>query len=63
MTEEEVMNVRLHLAWQPIFGGGCRGLDYFNVLRLSLPEVQYILEWTDRRYTSEASSFSRRGRK
>jgi len=57
------MNIRLQLAWQPILGGGCRGLGFFDTLKLSMTEVHHILRWTDKRYTSEASSFSRRGRR
>lgn len=39
------MNIRLELAYQPLFGGGIRGLGYFDVLDLPMTDVADILDW------------------
>ena len=56
------MNIQLELSWQPIFGGGCRGIGYFDALNLGMKEIHYIFDWIERRYKSESSAFAKRGR-
>lgn len=53
--------IQLELAWQPIFGGGVRGLGYYDVLGLTMEEVWFVLDWTAKRHAEEAKAFKRGG--
>lgn len=46
--------MRLELSYQPIFGGGVRGINYFDVLKLSIEEALYISDWMAERRKEES---------
>jgi len=44
MTSEDIRAIQRSLSWQPIFGCSLR-IGYFEVLQLTLQEVDELFEW------------------
>lgn len=62
LTEEDLRQIRFELAWQPLFGGGLRGLGYFDTLQLTVGEASELLELVvDRREREVKAAFRKRG--
>lgn len=40
------MEIRRDLSWQPLFGGGIRGIGWFDTLRLPVDEAYDLLEFS-----------------
>lgn len=51
--------IQLELSWQPLFGGGVRGLGYFSVLEMPMDEVWYVLDWSAKRHNAEVKAFNK----
>lgn len=57
MSSDDLETLRRELAWQPILGGGLRGLGYGDVDGLALPAAVALHAWAGARREQEWAQY------